>query len=80
MATALNLQRNSEVYMSTVDLDGGAASTAMTPRNTWRVEVLAGYAASQSSATQDITSLESGLNPDRSTQRFNTRVCKRYKT
>jgi len=46
----------------------------MTPRNTWRVEVLAGYAASQSSATQDITSLESGISPDRSTQRFNTAV------
>jgi hypothetical protein len=74
MATALNLQRNSEVYMSTIDLAGGAASTAMTPRNTWRVEVLAGYAASQSSATQDITSLESGVTPDRSTQRFNTAI------
>jgi len=46
----------------------------MTPRNTWRVEVLAGYAASQSSATQDITSLESGITPDRSTQRFNTAI------
>lgn len=74
MSSALNLQRNSEVYMSTVDLDGGGTSTNMTPRNTWRVEVLAGYAASQSSATQDITSLESGLNPDRSTQRFNTAI------
>jgi hypothetical protein len=74
MATALNLQRNSEVYMSTVDLNGGGSSAGMTPRNTWRVEVLAGYAASQSSATQDITSSESGLNPDRSTQRFNTAI------
>jgi len=74
MATALNLQRNSEVYMSTVDLNGGASNASMTPRNTWRVEVLAGYAASQSSATQDITSLESGLTPDRSTQRFNTAI------
>lgn len=74
MATALNLQRNSEVYMSTVDLAAGGSSASMTPRNTWRVEVLAGYAASQSSATQDITSLESGLTPDRSTQRFNTAV------
>ncbi len=74
MATALNLQRNSEVYMSTVDLAGGAAATALTSSNTWRVEVLAGYAASQSSATQDITSLESGDTPDRSTQRFNTAI------
>lgn len=74
MATALNLQRNSEVYMSTVDLDGGGTSSHMTPSNTWRVEVLAGYAVSQSAATQDITSLESGLIPDRSTQRFNTAI------
>jgi hypothetical protein len=74
MATALNLQRNSEVYMSTVDLAAGGSSANMTPRNTWRVEVLAGYAASQSSATQDITSLESGITPDRSTQRFNTAI------
>jgi hypothetical protein len=74
MATALNLQRNSEVYMSTVDLDGGGTADNMTPANTWRVEVLAGYAASKSSATQDITSLESGLTPDRTTQRFNTAI------
>jgi hypothetical protein len=74
MSTALNLQRNSEVYMSTVDLTGGGTGANMTPTNTWRVEVLAGYAASQSAATQDITSLESGLSPDRSTQRFNTSI------
>jgi hypothetical protein len=74
MSTALNLQRNSEVYMSTVDLTGGGTGANMTPTNTWRVEVLAGYAASQSAATQDITSLESGLTPDRSTQRFNTSI------
>jgi hypothetical protein len=72
--TTLNLQRNTEVYVSTVDLAAGASAADMTSTNTWRVEVLAGYAASQSSATQDITSLESGLNPDRSTQRFNTAI------
>jgi len=75
MASSLNLQRNSEVYMSTVDITAsGIDSTDMTSTNTWRVEVLAGYAASQSAATQDITSLESGLSPDRSTQRFNTAI------
>jgi hypothetical protein len=72
--TSLNLQRNSEVFFSTVDLLGGAAVTAMTPSNTWKLEVLAGFAVSASSATQDITSLESGLSPDRSQQRFNTAV------
>ena len=74
MSTALNLQRNSEVYVSTVDLASGAAATTMTPSNTWKLEVLAGFAVTASSATQDITSLESGLDPDRSQQRFNTAV------
>ena len=71
---SLNLQRNSEVFLSTVDLVNGAAVTAMTPQNTWKLEVLAGFAASSSAATQDITSLESGTNPDRSQQRFNTAI------
>ena len=74
MATQINLQRNSEVFYSTVDLNGGAAATAMSTANTWKVEVLAGFAFSQASATQDITTLESGTSPDRSTQRFNTAV------
>ena len=74
MATQINLQRNSEVFYSTVDLNGGAAATAMSSANTWKVEVLAGFAFSQASATQDITTLESGTSPDRSTQRFNTAV------
>lgn len=72
MAAQLNLQRNTKVFISTVDLSNGAAVTAMKPANTWQVEILAGYAVSQSAATQDITSLESGTAPDRSQQRFNT--------
>ena len=71
---SLNLQRNSEVFMSTVDLLNGAAVTAMTPENTWKLEVLAGFAMTSSAATQDITSLESGTTPDRSQQRFNTAI------
>lgn len=71
---ALNLQRNSEVFFSTIDLVNGAASTTMTPVNTWKVEVLAGFAVTSSSATQDITSMESGTSPDRSQQRFNTAI------
>src|SRR6056300_1697255 len=71
---SLNLQRNSEVFMSTVDLINGATVTAMTPTNTWKLEVLAGFAVTSSSATQDITSLESGTSPDRSQQRFNTAI------
>lgn len=60
--------------MSTVDLVNGAAVTAMTPENTWKLEVLAGFAVTSTAATQDITSLESGINPDRSQQRFNTAI------
>lgn len=71
---SLNLQRNSEVFFSTVDLNGGEPAANMKPNNTWKVEVLAGFAVSSSSATQDITSMESGLSPDRSQQRFNTAV------
>lgn len=72
--TQINLQRNTEVFMSTIDLNGGGASSSMNPRNTWRIEVLAGYAFNQSATNQDITTLESGNTPDRSTQRFNTAV------
>lgn len=71
---SLNLQRNSEVFFSTVDLLDGDPVTSMTPTNTWKLEVLAGFAVTSSTATQDITSLESGLNPDRSQQRFNTAI------
>lgn len=74
MAVKINLQRNTDVFYSTVDLAGGAAATAMTPANTWKVEVIAGYAFSQGAATQDITTLESGLTPDRSSQRFRTAI------
>lgn len=72
--TQINLQRNTEVFWSTIDLNGGGSAANMKPTNTWRVEVLAGYAFNQSAANQDITTLESGRNPDRSTQRFNTAV------
>ncbi len=71
---SLNLQRNSEVFYSTVDLINGAAVTSMNNENTWKLEVLAGFAVSSSAATQDITSLESGTDPDRSQQRFNTAI------
>ena len=72
--SCLNLQRNSEVFMSTVDLSSGGASASMTPVNTWKIEVLAGFAATASAATQDITNMESGTSPDRSQQRFNTAI------
>jgi hypothetical protein len=72
MAAQLNLQRNTKVFISTVDLASGGAATSVVPANTWQVEILAGYAVSQAAATQDITSTESGTSPDRSQQRFRT--------
>lgn len=74
MSCNLQLQRNSEVFYSTVNLFGGALVTDMRPTNTWKIEILAGYAVSQAAATQDITASESGLDPDRSITRFNTSI------
>lgn len=74
MSCNLQLQRNTKVFMSIIDLNSGAAVTAMTPTNTWQIEVLAGYAVSQAAATQDITAFESGTTPDRSSTRFNTSI------
>jgi len=74
MSCNLQLQRNTRLFLSTIDIDGGAAVADMTPSNTWRIKVLAGYAVSQAAATQDITALESGTTPDRSTTRFNTAI------
>ena len=72
MSCDLQLQRNTKVFFSTVNINGGAAVGDMTPANTWKIEVLAGYAVSQATATQDISALESGTTPDRSSTRFNT--------
>lgn len=74
MTCNLNLQRNTKVFFSIVNLADGDPVENMTPANTWQIEVLAGYAASQASATQDITTLESGTTPDRSSTRFNTAI------
>jgi hypothetical protein len=74
MAQQLNLQRNTKVFLSAVNIQGDAVVTAMTPSNTWQIDILAGYAMSQAAATQDITSAESGLTPDRSQQRFLTAI------
>lgn len=74
MAQKLNLQRRTKIFMSSIDLAGGAAVSSITPSNTWQIEVLAGYALSQASTSQDITSLESGLSPDRAQKRFTTSI------
>lgn len=74
MTGQLQLQRDTEIFFSTKNIAGGDAHTTMTPANTWQVEILAGYAASQAAGTQDISGTESGLNPDRSSRRFNINI------
>lgn len=74
MIGQLQLQRDTEIFFSTKNLAGGDAHTTMTPANTWKIEILAGYAASQAAGTQDISGTESGLNPDRSSRRFNINI------
>lgn len=74
MTGQLQLQRDTEIFLSTKNLAGGDAFSSLTPSNTWKLEILAGYAASQAAGTQDINSMESGLNPDRSSRRFNINV------
>lgn len=74
MTGQLQLQRDTEIFLSTKNLAGGDAFSSLTPANTWKLEILAGYAASQAAGTQDINSMESGLNPDRSSRRFNINV------
>jgi hypothetical protein len=74
MPGQLQLQRDSEIFYSTQNFSGGDTAASFTPANTWKIEILAGYATSQASGTQDITATESGLNPDRSTRRFNINI------
>ena len=56
MPASLQLQRDSEIFISTKNFSGGDAFTAFTPANTWKIEILAGFAASQAAGTQDISS------------------------
>lgn len=74
MVSVVNLQRNSEVFYSTVDLASGDPVSSMRPTNTWKLEVLSGFASSASASTQDITLTESGASPNRSQRRYITTV------
>ncbi len=74
MPAQINLQRDSEIFFSTKNFSGGDAFTTFTPANTWKIEILAGFATSQAAGTQDISAVESGLNPDRSSRRFNINI------
>lgn len=67
--TQLQLQRNSEVFYSSVDLQS-IASTAMTPSNTWKLDILSGFAVSADSATKQIDHKQHGNTIDRSNYSF----------
>lgn len=68
--TQLQLQRNSEVFYSSVDLQSATAD-AMTPANTWKLDILSGFAMSADAATREIQHKQHGANIDRSNYSFN---------
>lgn len=74
MTTQLNLQRDTEIFFSTIDLAGGDSVNKMYPANTWRVDVLAGYSISQTLTAVDVAILEMGMFGDRSTSRFRNSI------
>jgi len=64
---ALNLSRNTKLYVSTLD-ETGAHSSA----NTFEVPIMDGYSFSQDAATTNITLNEAGCSPVRGQKVFNT--------
>ncbi len=63
-ALALNLSRNTRVWVSTV-------KTGHNNTNTWEIGVQDGYSFSQSTSSTDVTVEEAGLAPTRGSKRFN---------
>lgn len=64
---ALNLARNSRLFVSTVD-------TGFDSTNTWEVLVQDGFSFSQGIDTQDVTVNEAGATPTRGSETFNTQL------
>jgi hypothetical protein len=69
--STLQLQRNSEVFYSSVDLLSSAA-TDMTPSNTWKLDILSGFALSADAVTRDIQHTQHGTTVDRSRYVYTT--------
>lgn len=63
---AINLSRNTRLWVSTVDKDG-----THTPANTFEIPVQDGYSLSQSVSSSDVTVEEAGPVPTRGSKRFN---------
>lgn len=64
---ALNLSRNTRVFVST-----NAGDTGFTSTNTWEIQVMAGYNLTQNTEQQTITINEMGAKPTRGQRSFNT--------
>lgn len=73
---AINLVRNSKVYLTTrVDSNTGVfddATASLTAANMFEIQVLDGYSFSQNTETQQITVNEAGASPVRGSRTFNT--------
>ncbi len=69
---ALNLSRNTKMYVSTVSASTATVLSDFTNLNTWAIPVLDGYSFSQDVETQDVTLSESGCTPVRGQKVFNT--------
>ena len=71
--TGVHLQRETEVFFSPVNVqDTGVTHTSFTPTNMKELEVLAGFTLNYSANNEDIEKDETGLEVDRSVQRFIT--------
>ena len=71
--TGTNRLRNMELFVSSENL-ANVAITAINPKNTWQIQVLATPSLTQTADVQSISSQETGETPDRSEESFNTAV------
>ncbi len=67
---AVNLSRNTKVYLTTTS----AGASAFTSGDTWQVEVLNGYSFNQQAEAQTIQLSEAGTAPVRGARSFNTKL------
>ena len=73
---AVNLSRNTKVYLTTVDYPGDSSTVgaSYTSANTFALPVLNGFAFSQKAESSTITLSEAGDTPIRGSRSFNTKL------
>jgi hypothetical protein len=74
MSAPLNLQLKSEIFYSSVDLASGSSNSLMTPSNTWKINILSGFASTASFATQEIKYNQLGDSPKRGYEKHNVAI------